>query len=150
MSASAFESGARAPAGGDVGDAGGRAGPGEGASDAGRTRDATPRPRGALPPAGSPAPFAPWRRLSRFQRRSTHRVAELLVEAVGELVDARGDLVEVHGLLAPVALHYVHGHCETLGKVAPAERGRRRTRMASRHLLGLFENKTRLVEERSM
>ena len=91
-----------------------------------------------------PRPVRPVR-LSRFQRRSTHRVAELLVEAVRELVDARGDLVEVHGLLAPVALHYVHGHCETLGGRSRRTRTAPDTNGFSANSSASFENKTRTM-----
>lgn len=42
--------------------------------------------------------------------RPTHRVAEVGVQPVGQLVDACCDLVKAHRLLAAIPLHHKHGH----------------------------------------
>lgn len=49
--------------------------------------------------------FKRTRRSNRIERASsTHRIAELLGQAIGELFNARRDLVERHGFFATVAL----------------------------------------------
>jgi hypothetical protein len=40
----------------------------------------------------------------------THRVAELLAQAIAQLFDSRGNLIERHRFFAPIALDDVESH----------------------------------------